>query len=131
MVAVGQTSAGLMANYANTLNPLPKLHLRGSDQMQKKIWDARLKDRLSDFGHPDFFDESPPQYSLAILADRTSQIKYQQACDFWWLVNDYIFDLIENSLELGGPQFERDFDKLRSFRAHSEAGERYAKTLLL
>ncbi len=55
-----------MANY-NTQLSLPKLQLRGGDRMQKLIWDARLKDKLTDLGHPNFFSEPPPQIHHATL----------------------------------------------------------------
>ena len=45
-----------------------------------------------------------------------AQVVYMEAMKDWWQINDTIYELMEASVDLNGKHFERDFEKMRSFK---------------
>ena len=93
------------------------------------MWDSAVGDALEALGDDDFFTALPPSAAdhgglSALSATWTS--RYSEAVVHWWHINDTIFDLLANSLDLHGQHFERDFLKVQSFKKDILSGRRNA-----
>ena len=108
----------------NIATPLPRINPRAVDRRTEKIWDGRLRDRLDDLEDSDFFKQPPPDalqankvaLSLFGTDKQAYLLSFHDACEEWWKVNDVIFREMEQSLILDGAHFDRDHDKIQSFK---------------
>jgi hypothetical protein len=84
------------------------------------VWDAALEDGLAVLGEPDFLEVQPPSvrdHGGLSSMDALWQQRFAAAAAHWADVNDAVYDLIADSINIDGIHFDSDFERLRSFKA--------------